>query len=237
MRMFKYTSILVLRFTLFVHLSIVSEASFLPSLQRKNLKAELRKACQEKDESRILEYVNKLQPFNPTTDIIKDFGKLSGEWKLDFTTAPEREVPKEVEVGEEDKNNENVPSSIVKTYQSIDIDINNSRKGVIYNIIDRGLPEKGLRIAVGAEPTRVDRVALDFRTIETYNDRFPKKVVLNFPPRNFFRTIFKVQKFFKGEQFNEIDFKEIGHFDVLFLDDDLRIQRNSEGNLFVNSRI
>merc|ERR1712183_384157 len=112
-----------------------------------------------------------------------------------------------------------------------------TKKGIIYNIIDRGLPDKGLKIAVGAEPTRTDRVALDFRTIEAYNDKFPRKVTLNFPPRSLFRTIFKVQKFFKGEPYDEKEFKEIGHFDLLFLDEDLRIQRNSEGNLFINSKM
>lgn len=203
---------------LLLTLLVAATTAFVPAVQRPLLKAQLRKACLEKDESKIFGLVDDLSALNPTTDIVRDFSKLAGEWKLDFTTAPEGEVPRE--------------GDGVKTYQSIDAD-----DGVIYNVIDRGLPEKGLRIAVGAEPTRANRVALDFRTIEAYNDRFPKKVVLSFPPRNFFRTVFKVQKLFKGEDYDETEFKELGHFDVLFLDNDLRIQRNSEGNLFINSKI
>lgn len=120
----------------------------------------------------------------------------------------------------------------MRTYQEIDVD-----EGIIYNVIDRGLPEKGLRIAVGAEPTRAGRVALDFRTVEAYNDRFPKKVTLRFPPRNLIRTVNKIQKALTGQKFDELEFKEIAYFDLLYLDSDLRVQRNSENNLFVNSRI
>jgi len=198
--------------------SLLSQA-FLPSLQRPPLKAKLRKACEEKDESEIFRLTEELRGINPTTDIIKDFKKLDGNWKLNFSTAPTGEVPDESATG-------------IKTYQTIDTD-----DGIIYNVIDRGLPEKGLKIAVGAEPTRKDRVALDFQTIEALSDTFPKKIVLQFPPREFFRAVFKASKFLKREPFDEIEFKEIGHFDVVYLDDDLRIQRNSEGNLFVNSRI
>merc|ERR1712183_942631 len=117
-----------------------------------------------------------------------------------------------------------------KTFQTID-----TKNGIIYNVIDRGLPEKGLKIGVGAEPTRRNRVALDFRTIEAFNDKFPKKVNLRFPPRTFFRTLSKAKNFFTGKPFNELEFKELAYFDVIFLDKTLRIQRNSEGNLFVNS--
>mmetsp|Transcript_10133 Transcript_10133/g.11836 ORF Transcript_10133/g.11836 Transcript_10133/m.11836 type:complete len:215 (+) Transcript_10133:98-742(+) len=200
-------------------LSPLLSHAFIPSLQRPYLKAQLRTACDKKDEATIFRLAEELRAINPTTDIIKDFNKLDGEWKLEFTTAPAQEVPDE-------------SATNIKTYQTID-----AAEGIIYNVIDRGLPEKGLKIAVGAEPTRKDRVALDFRTIEALSDTFPKKVVIRFPPRNLVKAVFKAGKFFKGEPFDEIEFKEIGHFDVLFLDDDLRIQRNSEGNLFINSRI
>jgi len=193
--------------------------AFIPSLQRPYLKAQLRKACKTKNEPEIFRLTEELRPLNPTTDIIADFSKLDGDWKLDFSTAPTSEVPDESTTG-------------VRTYQTID-----AEGGVIYNVIDRGLPEKGLKIAIGAEATRKDRVALDFRTIEALSDSFPRRVVLQFPPRAFFRAVFRAGKFLGGEEFDEREFKEIGHFDVLFLDDDLRIQRNSEGNLFVNSRV
>uniref|UniRef100_A0A7S1C2D1 Plastid lipid-associated protein/fibrillin conserved domain-containing protein n=1 Tax=Corethron hystrix TaxID=216773 RepID=A0A7S1C2D1_9STRA len=212
----------VLFITVTVLFFVVATEALVPaSLQRNFLKAQLRQACLKKDESEIFEIVYKLQGLNPTTDIMQDFKMLGGDWKLDFTTAPEREVPRESE-----------NDDAAKTYQTVD-----TERGVIYNIIDRGLPEKGLRIAVGAEATRTNRVALDFRTIEAYNDRFPKKVVLNFPPRSFFRTVFKFQKLVKGEPYDETEFKEIGHFDLLFLDEDLRIQQNSEGNIFINSKM
>eukprot|EP00978_Attheya_sp_CCMP212_P035998 scaffold160124_cov50-Attheya_sp.AAC.1 len=131
--------------------------AFVPLLQRAALKAQLRKACKSKDTTSIFKLADELQKVNPTTNIIKDFSKLGGDWKLDFTTAPIGEVPD--------------TDSTTKTFQSIDTDI-----GIIYNVIDRGLPQKGLKIGVGAEPTRPNRVALDFRTIEAYNDKFPKKL-------------------------------------------------------------
>eukprot|EP00547_Thalassionema_nitzschioides_P003758 CAMPEP_0194216754 /NCGR_PEP_ID=MMETSP0156-20130528/19608_1 /TAXON_ID=33649 /ORGANISM="Thalassionema nitzschioides, Strain L26-B" /LENGTH=223 /DNA_ID=CAMNT_0038945591 /DNA_START=71 /DNA_END=742 /DNA_ORIENTATION=+ len=203
----------------FCALGFQSSSAFFAPLQRAALKGELKKACERKDVDKILGISEELKKLNPTTDIRKEFNKLEGDWKLDFTTAPAQEVPDDDVTG-------------VKTFQSID-----TKSGIIYNIIDRGLPEKGLKIAVGAEATRADRVALDFQTIEAFNDSFPKKVTLRFPPRNFFRTLSKAKSVLTGNSFDEIEFKEIAHFDIIFLDDNLRIQRNSEGNLFVNSRI
>mmetsp|Transcript_1401 Transcript_1401/g.1906 ORF Transcript_1401/g.1906 Transcript_1401/m.1906 type:complete len:213 (-) Transcript_1401:443-1081(-) len=205
-------------FTLFWVLFCCFSNAFLAPYQRSLLKDQLKKACKSKDLPKIEEITENLKKVNPTTDIKKDFSKLKGEWKLLYTTAPESEVPDE--------------SKGIKTYQSIDTD-----EGVIYNVIDRGLPEKGLQIGVGAEPTRRDRVALDFRTIEIYNTSFPKKLTLYFPPRQFFKFIAQVSSKFTGKQFDEQAFKEIAHFDVLYLDNDLRVQKNSEGNLFVNCRI
>eukprot|EP00588_Corethron_pennatum_P028783 CAMPEP_0194334312 /NCGR_PEP_ID=MMETSP0171-20130528/65682_1 /TAXON_ID=218684 /ORGANISM="Corethron pennatum, Strain L29A3" /LENGTH=216 /DNA_ID=CAMNT_0039096901 /DNA_START=76 /DNA_END=726 /DNA_ORIENTATION=+ len=195
--------------------------ALIPYLQRPYLKAQLRKACDRKEEAEIFRLAGELQTVNPTTDIIKDFDRLDGDWKLDFTTAPAGEVPDEGATG-------------VKTYQTID-----AAGGLIYNVIDRGLPEQGLRIEIGAEPTRKDRVALDFRTIEALSETFPKRFVFRFPPRKLVRAAFVAGNvlFGGGEPWDERKFKEIGHFDVLFLDEDLRIQRNSEGNLFINSRI
>jgi len=220
-----WKSILTTMTIIMMQQSTTASAFFLAPLQRAALKNDLQNACTKEKENtpRILELVEELKKLNPSTDIRKDFNKLDGNWKLDFTTAPAQEVPRE----EEEKD-----GNIVKTYQSID-----TKEGVIYNIIDRGLPEKGLKIAVGAEPTRSDRVALDFRTIEAMNDRFPRKVTLRFPPRDFFRAITKISKFLTQEPYDELEFKELAYFDVLFLDDTLRIQRNSEGNIFVNSRI
>ena len=204
-------------------------AALLPSLQRPYLKARLRDACRDRDAPAILRLADELRAVNPTPDVVADFAKLAGDWRLEFTTAPAREVPDEAATG-------------VRTYQTVALDPPGDGGGgrvggVIYNVIDRGLPARGLRIAVGAEPTRPDRVALDFRTIEASNDRFPRRVTLRFPPRALFRALFRLGKFAKGEPFDEREFKELGHFDVLYLDDDLRIQRNSEGNLFINSRM
>ena len=192
--------------------------AFVPSLQRYYFKAQLRDACVAKDENKIGQFVEELTKLNPTTDIRREFSKLNGEWKLDYTTAPVSEVPDE--------------TSGVKTYQTID-----TAEGIIYNVIDRGLPKEGAKIAVGIEATRSDRVALDFRTIEAFNERLPNKsIVLSFPPRNLIKVVYKIGKFFKGQEYDELEFKEATHFDLLYLDDDLRIQRNSEGNLFVNSK-
>uniref|UniRef100_A0A7S2IFS8 Plastid lipid-associated protein/fibrillin conserved domain-containing protein n=1 Tax=Helicotheca tamesis TaxID=374047 RepID=A0A7S2IFS8_9STRA len=196
-----------------------SSEAFLPAIQRPTLKAQLRTACKQKDEQKIFKLADDLSKLNPTTDIIKDFRKLDGNWKLDFTTAPTGEVPDEATSG-------------VKTFQTID-----TSQGMIYNVIDQGLPEKGLKIGIGAEATRKSRVAIDFQTIEAFNNRFPRKVTLKFPPRSLVKALAKARAFVSGKQFDELEFKEIAHFDVLFLDNDLRIQRNSEGNLFVNSRV
>lgn len=190
----------------------------MPSLQRYYLKAQLRDACMANDENKISQLVEDLSKLNPITDIRKEFSKLDGEWKLDYTTAPVSEVPDE--------------SSGVKTYQTID-----TTEGVIINVIDRGLPKEGAKIAVGIEATRADRVALDFRTIEAFNERLPNKsIILSFPPRNLIKIVYKIGKFLKGQEYDELEFKEATHFDLLYLDNDLRIQRNSEGNLFVNSK-
>lgn len=198
-------------------------SAFISSFQRIALKAKLRTACDQRDASKILQLADELAKVNPTTDIIQDFSKLDGEWKLEFTTAPTREVPDEESTG-------------VTTYQSID-----TSQGMIYNVIDRGLPEKGLKIGVGAEPTRKGRVALDFRTIETFTDSsfplIPKNITFRFPPRQLIRALAQTTAFVTGKTFDELAFKEIAYFDVIFLDSDLRIQRNSEGNLFVNSKI
>eukprot|EP00560_Eucampia_antarctica_P000451 CAMPEP_0197832944 /NCGR_PEP_ID=MMETSP1437-20131217/17058_1 /TAXON_ID=49252 ORGANISM="Eucampia antarctica, Strain CCMP1452" /NCGR_SAMPLE_ID=MMETSP1437 /ASSEMBLY_ACC=CAM_ASM_001096 /LENGTH=221 /DNA_ID=CAMNT_0043436629 /DNA_START=45 /DNA_END=710 /DNA_ORIENTATION=+ len=192
--------------------------AFVPVIQRYYFKAQLRDACQIKDKTKIDDIVEELSKLNPTSDIRSQFSKLDGEWKLDFTTALTTEVPDEQKSG-------------VITYQTVDTD-----KGIIYNVIDRGLPEKGAKIAVGIEPTRSGRVALDFRTIEAFNDKFPKRILLKFPPRDLVKVVYKIGKILSGKEYDELEFKEANHFDLLYLDDDLRIQRNSEGNLFVNSR-
>ena len=171
-----------------------------------------------KDKTKIDDIIEELSKLNPTSDTRSQFSKLDGEWKLDFTTAPTTEVPDEQKSG-------------VITYQTVDTD-----KGIIYNVIDRGLPEKGAKIGVGIEPTRSGRVALDFRTIEAFNDKFPKRILLKFPPRDLVKVVYKIGKILSGKEYDELEFKETAHFDLLYLDDDLRIQRNSEGNLFVNSR-
>mmetsp|Transcript_11988 Transcript_11988/g.17466 ORF Transcript_11988/g.17466 Transcript_11988/m.17466 type:complete len:213 (+) Transcript_11988:180-818(+) len=206
-------------FIIFATLYISFSNGFIPAIQRPALKAQLRAACQQKDQQKIFKLAEDLSKLNPTTDIMKDFSKLDGNWKLDFTTAPVGEVPDEETSG-------------FKTFQTID-----TSKGLIYNVIDQGLPEKGLKISIGAEATRKSRVAIDFRTVEAFNDRFPKKVTLRFPPRNLIRALSQIRAFVSRKEFDEQEFKEIAYFDVLFLDEDLRIQRNSEGNLFVNSRV
>lgn len=198
---------------------LFESSAFLAPIQRNSLKGKLKNACQLKDEAKIISVVNELSKLNPTKDITKDFAKLDGQWKLAFTTAPSSEVPDEEASG-------------FSTYQKIE-----TKKGIIYNVIDRGLPAKGLRIGVGAEPTRPGRVALDFRTIEVFGN-FPRgKLRLAFPDRALVKAVAKLVAKVRGEAWDELRFKEIAHFDVLFLDEDLRVQRNSEGNLFVNTRI
>jgi len=206
-------------FLFYISFANAKTCTFIPAVQRFYLKAKLQDACKGKDITKISEIADKLSKFNPTSDIRTEFSKLDGEWKLDFTTAPESEVPDE-------------QSSGVKTFQTVD-----SANGIIYNVIDRGLPDRGAKIGVGIEPTRADRVALDFRTIELYNDKFPNRVLLKFPPRNLVKAVYKIGKALKGVKYDELEFKEYSHFDLLYLDENLRIQRNSEGNLFVNSRI
>merc|ERR1712183_876166 len=111
--------------------------------RRAALKTELKSACRKKDRIKILDLSEQLRTLNPTTDIQKEFNKLDGDWKLDFTTASAREVPPD------DDSTSSSTTTGFKTFQTID-----TKKGIIYNIIDRGLPKKGLKVAVGAEPTR-----------------------------------------------------------------------------------
>lgn len=232
---------------------------------RKKTTSRKRKNGEDADyyDNQILELSKKLRKWNPTTDIQKDFNKLNGDWKLEYTTAPAQEVPRDDDGDDDDDDSSTVPATVsrtnTKTYQTIDTTI-----GLIYNVIDqRGSSNnkknqgRVLKIAVGAEPTRKDRVALDFRTIEVINDNDndkdstssslfssfpvpsfpPKTVTLSFPPRSFFRAVTKVQKFVQNIPYNELEFKELAYFDIIYLDDNLRIQQNSEGNLFINSRI
>ena len=180
----------------------------------------------------ICEKLGKISPTEEPTQYLGDKMKgnlspLNGAWKLLFTTAADASFSKNSTRGD------------AKAQNVVD-----AGKGRITNIIDFYMKEDGtepllkqLNVVIKATALSSHRVGLQFKFVKAKLTKFlflPIKWSLYIPvPAAFItRCIVFFSRVFKGQA------KTVpqAYFDVLYLDDDLRIHKTGEDNLFVQAK-
>lgn len=139
---------------------------------------------------------------------------LDGRWRLRFTTAADAKPP-----------------GVGETFQEV-------REGVIVNVLEFPAPSPLERIEVCLEgceqqPARVglvfDRVRTRWREPQWFAF-WKRETELVFPrPGSFIAEVLA--------RLTNADRESGAYFDVLFLDDELRIHRTKEGNVFIQTRL
>jgi hypothetical protein len=189
----------------------------------------------------VIETTNELHNCNPTEDATlylgdKDNGNkapLNGEWKLLFTTAADASFSKNSKRG----------SASVKN-------VVDATKGKITNVIDfhqensNATAEeplvKQLNVVIAAKAASKSRVGLEFKYAKVVLSRifgWKRQWNLYIPVPAPFITrliVFFSRVFRFGKKDKKVPPK--AYFDVLYLDDELRIQRTGEDNLFVQAK-
>ena len=189
----------------------------------------------------VIETTNELHKCNPTEDATlylgdKDNGNkapLNGEWKLLFTTAADASFSKNSKRG----------SASVKN-------VVDATKGKITNVIDFHQENsnatakeplvKQLNVVIAAKAASKSRVGLEFKYAKVVLSRifgFKRQWNLYIPvPAPFITRL--IVFFSRVFRFRKKDKKvpPKAYFDVLYLDDELRIQRTGEDNLFVQAK-
>lgn len=169
----------------------------------------------EADKQAILSAVAQLEDRNPTPHPVEAIDKLDGNWRLLYTTSQEL-----LQI-------DRFPFlKLGQIYQYI-----RANTAQIYNIAEvYGLPylEGLVSVAARFEPVSDRRVKVNFeRGIVGLQRLVGYRSVDDF-----------VQQIETGKRFAAIDFnitnrEQKGWLDITYLDDDLRIGRGNEGNVFV----
>ncbi|GAB4383954.1 MAG: PAP/fibrillin family protein [Elainellaceae cyanobacterium] len=171
------------------------------------------------DKQAILSVVAQLEDRNPTPHPVEAIDKLNGNWRLLYTTSQEL-----LQI-------DRVPFlKLGQIYQYV-----RATAARIYNIAEvQGLPylEGLVSVAAQFEPLSERRVKVNFeRGIVGL-----QRLVDYRSPDHF------VQEIETGKKFTAIDFnitnrEQKGWLDITYLDDDLRIGRGNEGNVFVLTKV
>jgi hypothetical protein len=184
----------------------------------------------------VMATCDQITAYNPTSNATaylgdKDNGlmaPLHGPWKLLFTTAADASFSKNSTRGDARAQN-----------------VVDAPKGRITNIIDFLPKEDGkdpvlkqLKVVIGAKASSANRVELNFRYAKAVLTRFfflPVTWSLYIPvPATFItRCIVLFYRIFRRGQAKR---PPQAYFDVVYLDDDLRIHKTGEDNLFVQAR-
>jgi len=187
----------------------------------------------------VMETADKLATQNPTEEATAYLGDkengnqspLDGEWKLLFTTAADATFSKNSTRGD------------AKAKNVVD-----AKRGRITNVIDFALTENGtvpllkqLNVVIGAKPASNNRVELQFRYAKAVLTKFfwwKKQWSLYIPvPAPFItRLIVFFSRIFRFGRNTEKKVPPKAYFDVLYLDEDLRIHKTGEDNLFVQAK-
>lgn len=180
---------------------------------------------------RVMACVDGLAPLNPSSQPFRYFGTESGQdcplhgtWKLQFTTAADATFSSNSSRG--DAAVSNVVDAVA---------------GTVTNCIDFRTEQgekppalESLRVRLTAEAESDVRLALTFRFVKARVSRFfglplgGRRLTLTLPVPGPFVT--RIISFFTRKP------PPRPYFDVLFLDDTLRVHRTGEGNLFVQQR-
>ena len=186
----------------------------------------------------VMNAAGQLAKINPTEEPTKYLGDkekgdecpLNGEWKLLFTTAADATFSKNSTRGYATAKN-----------------VVDAKRGRITNVVDFASKENGeepvlkqLNVVIGAIPLGKERVELRFRyakAVLTKFFRWKRRWALYIPvPAPFItRLIVFFSRIFRfGRKDKKVPPK--AYFDVLYLDDQLRIHKTGEDNLFVQAK-
>lgn len=181
----------------------------------------------------IMEICDSLSQLSPVDEPTKFLGDkkngaeapLNGAWKLLFTTAADASFSKNSTRGD------------AKVQNVVD-----AERGRITNVIDfspsddgKGPPLKQLNVVIKAKPVSKDRVELRFKYAKVVLKKFPWRLYIPVPAPFITRLIVffsRIVKFGKGGKQRVPK----AYFDVLYLDDDLRIHKTGDDNLFVQAK-
>lgn len=189
----------------------------------------------------VIETTNELQKCNPTDDATlylgdKDNGSkapLNGEWKLLFTTAADASFSKNSKRGSASVKNV-VDATKGKITNVIDFHQGNSNAAAKEPLV------KQLNVVIAAKAASKSRVGLEFKYAKVVLSRifgFKRQWNLYIPVPAPFITrliVFFSRVFRFGKKDKKVPPK--AYFDVLYLDDELRIQRTGEDNLFIQAK-
>lgn len=223
---------------------------FLASVKRADLKRNLIRAAKQKDEVTILSLVDQLAILNPTdcpTAGLMGYGgrtttkaPLNGKWRLLFTNARDAEAPaRTVKNQSKEPFGDAVANGVqVKTGQRID-----AAKGECVNYIQlatgngsdttKKLPFDRLDITIRMTPLSKTRVRLDFLKGRVQNPTASLPTLrdfqFQFPPA-------ELGDFLARLRGKDPRVEPPAYFDILYIDNDLRVHRTGEGKVFVQQR-
>lgn len=178
----------------------------------------------------ICESLSKISPIDEPTKFLGDKengakAPLNGAWKLLFTTAADASFSKNSTRGDAKVQN-----------------VVNAERGRITNVIDfapsaegKGPPLKQLNVIIKAKAASKDRVELRFKYAKVVLNKFPWRLYIPVPGPFITRIIVLLSRIVKfGKEGKQKVPK--AYFDVLYLDDDLRIHKTGDDNLFVQAK-
>lgn len=205
----------------------------------------------------------KLSPISPTKEptlylgdqVNGNLAPLNGPWKSLFTTAADANFDKKQKTPAKNDSNSTTTTAAAekkdkKTRGSAKVqNIVDATKGIITNVIDFDNNDDGtepvlkqLKVIIRAIPVSAKRVELQFKYAKLLFTKFfflKWKWSLYIPVPGPFITrcivfVSRILKFWKKKD----ALKKVpkAYLDVLYLDDDLRIHRTGEDNLFVQAR-
>lgn len=186
----------------------------------------------------IVNLCNKIAEYSPITEPTKYLGDkemgtsapLDGAWRSLFTTAADADFPQ--------RGNQKVP----KVQNVV-----NAKLGTITNVVDFPQKEDGtdpvlqqLNVVIKAKPISANRVELQFKYAKAILTKllwfkFKWALFIPVPPPFIVRCMVFVTRFVK---FGRKGTKRVpkGYFDILYLDNDLRVHRTGEENYFVQAK-
>lgn len=173
----------------------------------------------EIEKQAILSAIAQLEDRNPTPHPVEALDRLNGNWRLLYTTSQEL-----LQI-------DRLPFlKLGQIYQYIQV---NTAK--IYNIAEvSGLPylEGLVSVAARFEPLSDRRVKVNFE-----RGIFGLQRLLDYRSPNFFIQQLETGKKFAAIDFNITNREQKGWLDITYLDDDMRIGRGNEGNVFVLTKV
>mmetsp|Transcript_833 Transcript_833/g.2080 ORF Transcript_833/g.2080 Transcript_833/m.2080 type:complete len:274 (+) Transcript_833:78-899(+) len=225
---------------------VTNDLNFVASLrsqfQRNDLKKQLVAAATAKDETLVLSLIDDLARFNPTECPTlglagydggsPDSAPLGGAWRLLFTNAKDAEEPARTESNPDGQFGKSAKTGVeVTTGQSID-----AARGECVNFIalaGESRPFDRLEITIKMTPLSDRRVRLDFLRGLALNEKAPlpflKEFRFSFPPA----VVGDILARIRGK---DPSVEPQAYFDVLYIDDTLRVHRTGEGKVFVQQR-